>query len=126
MVLEAMKMKNELRAPRDGRVAGLRAARPDGEVREFLLRFRRLTMSPETLQHLLQGPGNVTWQSALVIVIRLGLVWLAVAKEYEPLLLLRSGRARSLRTCRFRRWSARVGCCRCSTTWASRTNSSHC
>ena len=48
-------------------------------------------MSPETLQHLLQGLGNVTWQSALMIVIGLGLVWLAVAKEYEPLLLLPIG-----------------------------------
>lgn len=48
-------------------------------------------MSPDTLQHLLQGLGNVTWQSLLMVVIGLGLVWLAVAKEYEPLLLLPIG-----------------------------------
>lgn len=48
-------------------------------------------MSPDTLDYLLQGLTHVTWQSATMIAIGLLLVWLAVSKEYEPLLLLPIG-----------------------------------
>lgn len=48
-------------------------------------------MSPETIHYLLQGVQNVTWQSVTMIAIGLLLVWLAVKKEYEPLLLLPIG-----------------------------------
>ncbi|WP_040157696.1 sodium ion-translocating decarboxylase subunit beta [Nigerium massiliense] len=48
-------------------------------------------MSPDTVHYLLQGLANVTWQSLTMIAIGLLLVWLAVKKEYEPLLLLPIG-----------------------------------
>ena len=48
-------------------------------------------MSPDTLHYLLQGLQNVTWQSMTMIGIGLLLVWLAVSKQYEPLLLLPIG-----------------------------------
>ena len=48
-------------------------------------------MSPDTLHYLLQGVQNVTWQSLVMIAVGLLLVWLAVKKEYEPLLLLPIG-----------------------------------
>ena len=48
-------------------------------------------MNSDTLGYLLQGLTNVTWQSAVMIAIGLLLVWLAISKEYEPLLLLPIG-----------------------------------
>ena len=48
-------------------------------------------MSPETWHYLLQGVQNVSWQSLTMIAIGLLLVWLAIAKEYEPLLLVPIG-----------------------------------
>lgn len=48
-------------------------------------------MSPDTLHYLLQGVQNVTWQSLVMIAVGLLLIWLAVKKEYEPLLLLPIG-----------------------------------
>jgi carboxybiotin decarboxylase len=48
-------------------------------------------MSSETLRLLLQGLTSVTWQSAVMMLIGLLLVWLAISKEYEPLLLLPIG-----------------------------------
>ena len=48
-------------------------------------------MSPDTLHYLLQGINNVTWQSLTMIAIGLLLIWLAIKKEYEPLLLLPIG-----------------------------------
>lgn len=48
-------------------------------------------MGPDTIDHLLQGLTSVTWQSALMIAVGLLLVWLAISKEYEPLLLLPIG-----------------------------------
>lgn len=48
-------------------------------------------MSPDTLHYLLQGLNNVTWQSLVMISIGLLLIWLAIKKEYEPLLLLPIG-----------------------------------
>lgn len=48
-------------------------------------------MSSETLRLLLQGLTGVTWQSAVMMLIGLLLVWLAISKEYEPLLLLPIG-----------------------------------
>ncbi|MGV1004727.1 MAG: sodium ion-translocating decarboxylase subunit beta [Candidatus Nanopelagicales bacterium] len=48
-------------------------------------------MSDETLDQLLAGLTNVTWQSVVMIAIGLVLIYLAVAREYEPLLLLPIG-----------------------------------
>lgn len=48
-------------------------------------------MTPEALGSLLQGITQVTWQSLVMIAMGLLLVWLAIAKEYEPLLLLPIG-----------------------------------
>lgn len=48
-------------------------------------------MNPETLHYLLQGVQNVSWQSLTMIAVGLLLVWLAIAKEYEPLLLIPIG-----------------------------------
>ena len=53
-------------------------------------------MSPDTLHYLLQGINNVTWQSLTMIAIGLLLIWLAIKKEYEPLLLLPIGSGASL------------------------------
>ncbi|WP_342371949.1 sodium ion-translocating decarboxylase subunit beta [Propioniciclava soli] len=48
-------------------------------------------MSPDTLHYLLQGVQNITWQSVVMVAVGLLLIWLAVTKEYEPLLLLPIG-----------------------------------
>lgn len=48
-------------------------------------------MSPDTIRYLLAGLNAVTWQSMTMIAIGLVLVWLAIKKEYEPLLLLPIG-----------------------------------
>lgn len=48
-------------------------------------------MSPDTLDQLLQGLTNVTWQSVVMIAVGGLLIFLAVAREYEPLLLLPIG-----------------------------------
>ncbi|MFZ1410824.1 MAG: sodium ion-translocating decarboxylase subunit beta [Micropruina sp.] len=48
-------------------------------------------MSDETLAQLLQGITNLTWQSVVMMLIGGLLILLAVAKEYEPLLLLPIG-----------------------------------
>lgn len=43
------------------------------------------------MEALFQGFLSLTWQQAVMIGIGLTLVWLAVAKEYEPSLLLPMG-----------------------------------
>ena len=48
-------------------------------------------MSSEVWAALLQGVTHVTWQSAVMLTIGCVLIWLAIAKEYEPLLLLPIG-----------------------------------
>lgn len=48
-------------------------------------------MNSDAVRLLLQGLSSVTWQSVTMIAIGLLLVWLAVAKQYEPLLLLPIG-----------------------------------
>lgn len=48
-------------------------------------------MSPGTLSLLLQGPANITVGGVVMIAVGVLLVWLAVAKEYEPMLLLPIG-----------------------------------
>lgn len=48
-------------------------------------------MSPDTLHYLLLGVQNVTWQSLVMIAIGLLLIYLAISKEYEPLLLIPIG-----------------------------------
>lgn len=48
-------------------------------------------MNNDTLHYLLQGLTHVTWQSVVMIAIGLLLLWLAIKREYEPLLLLPIG-----------------------------------
>ena len=45
-------------------------------------------MSPDTIDQLLAGVTNVTWQSIVMIAIAGGLLYLAIARDYEPLLLV--------------------------------------
>jgi oxaloacetate decarboxylase beta subunit len=45
-------------------------------------------MSPDTLDSLLVGVSNITWQSIVMIAIAGGLLYLAIARDYEPLLLI--------------------------------------
>lgn len=48
-------------------------------------------MDPATIDNLLRGILNVQWQGLVMILVGLLLVWLAIVKEYEPLLLLPIG-----------------------------------
>ena len=48
-------------------------------------------MNLELLSRLAQGINNVTWQSLVMLAIGGLLFWLAIAKDYEPLLLLPIG-----------------------------------
>jgi oxaloacetate decarboxylase beta subunit len=48
-------------------------------------------MNPDTIDQLLAGVTAVTWQSVVMIVIAGGLLYLAVVRDYEPLLLLPIG-----------------------------------
>ncbi len=48
-------------------------------------------MSSEVWTALLQGILSVTWQSVVMVAVGCVLIWLAIAKEYEPLLLLPIG-----------------------------------
>jgi oxaloacetate decarboxylase beta subunit len=45
----------------------------------------------DSLSSLLQGLAGLTWQGAVMITVGLLLIWLAIKKEYEPLLLLPIG-----------------------------------
>ena len=47
-----------------------------------------LGISQETINLLLQGVTNITWQSLVMIAISLVLMYLAIVKKFEPLLLL--------------------------------------
>ncbi len=48
-------------------------------------------MSPDTLDQLLQGLAGLTWQSVVMMAVGGLLIFLAIAREYEPLLLLPIG-----------------------------------
>ncbi|WP_341728293.1 sodium ion-translocating decarboxylase subunit beta [Brooklawnia sp.] len=48
-------------------------------------------MDASTIQSLLTGFYNLSWQGVVMIAVGILLIWLAVAKEYEPLLLLPIG-----------------------------------
>jgi len=45
-------------------------------------------MTGETLELLLAGVMNITWQSVVMLAVAGILLWLAITREYEPLLLL--------------------------------------
>lgn len=45
-------------------------------------------MSPDTIDTLLEGVTSITWQSIVMIAIAGVLLYLAIAKDYEPLLLV--------------------------------------
>jgi len=47
-------------------------------------------MSPETVDQLLAGITSLTWQSLVMFAVAGILLYLAIVREYEPLLLLRS------------------------------------
>ena len=89
MVLEAMKMKNELKAERDGTVAAIRLRGRAGPARR-----RCWTTATDVLRHpvpALAGLTHITWQSLVMMAIGGLLIGLAVVQEYEPLLLLPIG-----------------------------------
>ncbi|NLA29353.1 MAG: sodium ion-translocating decarboxylase subunit beta, partial [Propionibacterium sp.] len=44
-------------------------------------------MDASTIQNLLTGFLNLTWQGGVMMVVGILLIWLAIYKEYEPLLL---------------------------------------
>lgn len=48
-------------------------------------------MDAETLQNLFSGVLNLSWQGVVMMAVGCLLIWLAIAKEYEPLLLLPIG-----------------------------------
>ena len=48
-------------------------------------------MDAETLQNLFSGVLNLSWQGLVMMAVGCLLIWLAIAKEYEPLLLLPIG-----------------------------------
>lgn len=48
-------------------------------------------MNDDTVSRLLQGVTHISWQSGVMLAIGCLLIWLAIAKEYEPLLLLPIG-----------------------------------
>lgn len=48
-------------------------------------------MGPEVWDNLLRGVLNLQWQSLVMLLAGLLLIWLAIVKEYEPLLLLPIG-----------------------------------
>ncbi len=48
-------------------------------------------MDASTIQNLLTGFLNLTWQGGVMMVVGILLIWLAIYKEYEPLLLLPIG-----------------------------------
>ena len=43
------------------------------------------------MQDLLIGFSSVTWQDAVMYAVGLALIWLAIKKQYEPMLLLPIG-----------------------------------
>ena len=81
-------------------------------------------MSPDTLHYLLQGVQNVTWQSLVMIAVGLLLVWLAVKKEYEPLLLLPIGAGAILANLPLSPMVGSTAPSPSSTTWAWATSCS--
>ena len=48
-------------------------------------------MDASTIQNLLTGFYNLSWQGLVMIAVGILLIYLAIAKEYEPLLLLPIG-----------------------------------
>lgn len=48
-------------------------------------------MDSSTMENLLRGILNLQWQSLVMIAVGLVLIWLAIVKKYEPLLLLPIG-----------------------------------
>ena len=48
-------------------------------------------MGPQTWERLLEGVLNISWQSVVMVAVGVVLIWLAVARKYEPLLLLPIG-----------------------------------
>ena len=83
-------------------------------------------MSPDTLGQLLQGVLGVTWQSLTMVVVGLVLVWLAVARQYEPLLLLPIGAGSVLANLPLSPLVAEGARSPSCTTWGWRTSCSPC
>ena len=99
LVIEAMKMENEILAPRDctvkqllvsaGRPRPRAARRWPSSAERGLASGRYLNM--ELFLDLFSNVMNFTWQQILMIVIGMVLVYLAIKKEMEPSLLLPMG-----------------------------------
>ena len=56
----------------------------------------------ETIGLLMKGVNNVTWQSLVMIGVSFVLFYLAIAKDYEPLLLLPLPHVNNLRVAQAR------------------------
>ncbi len=83
-------------------------------------------MSGDTLDLLLQGIAHVTPQSVIMIAVACVLLYLGIAKDYEPLLLVPIGAGCLLANLPLSPLSPTTGCCACSTTRGSRTSSFRC
>jgi biotin carboxyl carrier protein len=92
LVLEAMKMKNSIRATRSGRIAtvnvtiGLHV-----KHRDVLIEYEGNDGSDRSIAGYLEWLQRLTWGNAIMITVAGILIALAVVKEYEPMLLLPIG-----------------------------------
>ena len=96
MVLEIMKMETPVVATQDGTVASINVSVGDmveaGALLATLNYFRRKTMSyfSETMGNLLHQTAffNLTWGNFVMIIVACFFLYLAIAKGFEPLLLV--------------------------------------
>ena len=83
-------MRNTIRSPRAAVVAAVdvEAGQPVGPGDALVRLERSPGMSPGTLDQLLAGITALSWQSVVMFVVAGVLLYLAIARDYEPLLLL--------------------------------------
>ena len=91
--LEAMKMKNAIRTSKDWRDRQRRGHQwakscPWRRARPVCV---RLIMEISQLAILLEAIGQLTWQNVVMMIVGGVLIYLAIAKDYEPILLLPIG-----------------------------------
>ena len=90
--LEAMKMVNPIRAPKDTVVAEITVS--EGQMVAYgdaLSSSGSDRMNADLISRLLVGVNHVTWQSLVMLAIAGLLFYLAIVKDYEPLLLIPIG-----------------------------------
>ncbi|CDO12245.1 oadB_C [Klebsiella pneumoniae] len=95
LILEAMKMETEIRAAQAGTVRGIAVKAGDAvAVGDTLMTLeKRRGAEMESLNALIQGMGlmHLGAGQAAMLLVSLLLLWLAIAKKFEPLLLLPIG-----------------------------------